>query len=74
MAPNLLHIVTGLQYEVQAALVLSHLLGSHFTTWVQYIATMRTNSTCNSGVSKKRREALMSRVCSFSFEGARITL
>ena len=36
------------------ALVLSHLLPSHLTTWVQYIATMRTNSACNSGVSKKK--------------------
>ena len=54
--------------------MLSHLLPSHLTTWVQYIATMRTNSACNSGDPKKRPEALMSRVCSFSFEGAHIIL
>ena len=55
-------------------MILRHLLDSHLTTLVQYIATKRTNSACNSGVSKKKREALMSGVCSFSFEGARVTL
>ena len=75
MAPNLLHIVTRLQHEVQD--------GTGFEPPVALPPHNMGTTHCNNAhqlgmqlrcFKKKRREVLMSRVICFSFEGARITL
>ena len=75
MTPNLLHILTCLQHEVRD--------GTDFKPPVALpphnMGRIHCNYAHQLGVQlrcfkKKRREALISRACSFSFEGSRIAV